>query len=118
MRMFSLTMCSGLALSVMSGSAFAQAADNQAAADDGNVLQEIIVTATKRAEPLQDISISVNAVSAAELTNRVIVSPSDLRIPGVQFVTNSARSNLSIRGVSSDGNPGFDQAVPVYIDGI
>jgi len=116
--MFSLTMCSGLALSVMSGSAFAQAADNQAAADDGNVLQEIIVTATKRAEPLQDISISVNAVSAAELTNRVIVSPSDLRIPGVQFVTNSARSNLSIRGVSSDGNPGFDQAVPVYIDGI
>jgi len=111
-------MCSGLALAAMSGTASAQTASEQAVADDGAVLQEIIVTATKRAERLQDVSISVNAVSSEQLANGAIVSPSDLRIPGVQFVTNSARSNLSIRGVSSDGNPGFDQAVPVYIDGI
>jgi len=111
---------SGIMLAVTSSPAFAQTepASDASSADDGSVLQEIVVTATKRAERLQNVSIAVSAVSSEDLANSAIVSPSDLKIPGVQFITQSSRSTLSIRGVSSAGNPGFDQAVPVYIDGV
>jgi len=121
MKAILLTMCSGIALSTASGAAFAQVATSSTGtttAPDTATLQDIVVTATKRPERVQDIPIAVDVLSASQLKSAAIVQPSDLKLPGVQFITDNGRSTLSIRGVGSAGNPGFDQAVPIYIDGV
>ncbi len=67
-------------------------------------IEEITVTATKRAESLEDIGIAVTAFTGDDLRAGNIVAPRDLfnRIPNVQLQTNSANGQmqLSVRGIS------------------
>ncbi|MDT9599182.1 TonB-dependent receptor [Sphingosinicella sp. GR2756] len=72
-----------------------------------DVSQEIIVTATKRAESVQDVPLSISVVTADEISKRGLVSAEDyLRgIPGVNQTTDPVGSSIIIRGLET--SPSF-----------
>ena len=65
-------------------------------------VEELIVTAQRVAESIQDVPIAVTALTDDMLADRQIINPSDLQLnaPNVSFsATNFGGSNLSIRGI-------------------
>jgi len=84
------------------------------------VLEEVIVTAQKREESLQDVPISVAAVSGDTITNRSIDSLSSLStsVPNLYITESQIDSTIQIRGVQTGANKGFEQSVAMYVDGI
>lgn len=70
---------------------------------NSKALEEVIVTATKRAESIQDVPISIAAITADEIDRRGLVSAEDyLRgIPGVNQTTDPVGSSIIIRGVET-----------------
>jgi iron complex outermembrane recepter protein len=87
------------------------------------VLEEIIVVAQKREENIQDIPISVTAMSALQIEQsgmQDIVKLTELD-PSVYFDTAQSfqRSSLKIRGIGTIGNTrSFEGAVGVFVDGV
>ena len=68
-------------------------------------LEEVIVTAQKRAESVQDVPIAITAFDEAAMQARQIVGVSDLRYtaPNVNYTkTNFTSSNFQIRGVGTN----------------
>lgn len=87
-------------------------------------IEEIVVTAQKRSESVQDVPISVSAFDAAALDAQQIDSFSDLQfnVPNVSFSKgNFAGSNFQIRGIgtlltATSGDSGVAQHVnDVYL---
>ncbi len=81
-------------------------ADTQPAGDSvqpDDKLQEIVVTAQKREQRLQDVPISISVVSANEINRRGLVSAEDyLRaIPGVNQTTRPQGQAIIIRGIET-----------------
>jgi iron complex outermembrane receptor protein len=114
---------------LLSASALAIAASLPACAlaqeEDGEVrLEEIIVTAQKRAQRLQDVPVSVTAVPADTLVANRITTVADLgyAVPNLQVRTVVGGSSLpsyTIRGLFTLGSsPGSDKGVALYIDGV
>jgi iron complex outermembrane recepter protein len=69
-------------------------------------LEEIVVTAQKRAERLQDVPVPVTAISAATLIgqNQLRLRDYYASVPGLSISSNNlGDSNLSIRGVTTGG---------------
>ncbi|MBL0924501.1 MAG: TonB-dependent receptor [Sphingomonadaceae bacterium] len=89
---------------------------------DSGALDEIVVTAQRRAENLQDVPISVTAFGADEVATARIQSLNDLasRIPGFSVNTFSqSRANPALRGGSSSLTaPGAEQAIGLFIDDV
>jgi len=89
-----------------------------------NVEDEIIVTATKRDESVQDVPISVTVVSPVQLENQGIASIKDLSSVASGFNIQSSQTetqgtSIRIRGVGTTGNNiGLESAVGVFIDGV
>ncbi|MFU8765692.1 MAG: TonB-dependent receptor, partial [Haliea sp.] len=90
----------------------------------GPALEEVIVTAQRRAENLQTVPISISALSAEELGMRSIESLGDLNAvaPNVMFRQNPGSrlvSTVAIRG-SVTGQPAIwmDSPVGLYLNGI
>lgn len=83
-------------------------------AASSNAIEEVIVSAQRRQESIQDVPIAVSAFSGTMLEDRQIINTSDLQMntPNVSFTaTNFGGSNLSIRGIgnlviSSSADPG------------
>ncbi len=84
------------------------------------MLEEVVVTAQKRVENLQDVPISVSAMSGEKVENDGITNLEELTlyIPNVNISQGQAQPNLYIRGVGSGTNAGFEQSVGMYIDGV
>src|SRR5216684_2320617 len=107
-----------LALSGAAGSSWAQ---QQAASQP--VLTEIIVTAQKREQNIQDVPISVIALSAQQLKEGGVTDIKNLQAltPGLT-VTSTTSENVTtarIRGIGTVGdNPGLESSVGVVIDGV
>lgn len=87
-------------------------------------LQEVVVTAQKREEKLQDVPISITAVSAEQIEDRGIKSLADLNAlaPNVTFRSSPGAkmiSVVSIRG-SVTGQPAIwvDPSVGLYLNGV
>ena len=85
-------------------------------------LEDIIVTATRRAERLQDVAISVSAFSQAKLDKQALRSIDDLTrfSPGVTFTRNGLAGNyndssnsIAIRGIDSSAGAA---TTGIYID--
>ena len=100
----------------------AEPADAPAA--DAAGIEEIVVTARKRAENLQDTPLAVSAISGEELANLGVVDTNDISAlaPNAYFTQTSggiANLALAIRGVGS-AEPALirDSGVGIYVDGV
>jgi len=65
-------------------------------------IEEVIVTAQRTEESIQDVPIAVTALTGDMLADRQIINPSDiqLNVPNVSFsATNFGGQNFSIRGI-------------------
>ena len=84
------------------------------------VLEEIVVTAQKRAESIQDVPISVAAISGEKIAQAGINDMMDLSasIPNVKITDAVNNSNIYIRGIGSGIDRGLEQSVGMFIDGI
>lgn len=111
--------CAG-ALVVTSMPAQAQTASTAAAAREGSAVSEVVVTATRRPEKLQDVPLSVTAVSQKELTAKGIVGYEALarETPGVVLNRPSANfNNFTARGIATNGyGANLQSTVAIYID--
>lgn len=80
-------------------------------------LQPVIVTATRRAEPINRVPISIQALSGKTINDLAIQTFSDLvtHVPGVTLLpaTVGTMSNVAIRGIYSASNAATTE---VYID--
>ena len=90
------------------------------AQDPEGIMEEIIVTATKRAESLQDVAIAISVVDGRRIDALNINTLDDLTvlIPTVMMSEAQAATNIYIRGIGSGQNYGFEQSVGMFIDGV
>ncbi len=84
---------------------------------------EIIVTATKRAQTLQEVPIAVSVTSAKTMDRAKILDIVDLQsvVPSLRVtqLQNSAQTNFTIRGFGNGANnAGIEPSVGVFIDGV
>ena len=83
-------------------------------------LEEIIVTATKREESLQEIPISIVAQTGEQLNELNLVNPVDMAtfIPNLTMRDTVIGIATVMRGVgTTGGNPAFEPSVASFIDG-
>src|SRR5690606_31469690 len=101
-------------------------AQDQDAESSGGI-QEIVVTAQKRAEDVQDVPIATSAFNAATLQERAVgnvsalsgITPNVTLDASTPFSGSSAVLGATIRGIgSSDFAFNIDPAVGVYLDGV
>lgn len=102
--------------------ASATAADQQDASRPNENAPEgdVIITARKRSERLQDVPLSVAAVSGQTMQQQGIRKIEDLqtKVPNFKMTETGIGSQIAIRGIFSGVNQGFEQSVGTYIDGI
>jgi len=84
------------------------------------VLEEVLVTATLRTESLQDVPVSVSAIAGEKMQEAGIDKIEDLQayVPNLSMSETGIGTNIYIRGIGSGINPGFEQSVGMYFDGI
>lgn len=103
----------------VSASALAQEAARRDA--PGEALQSVIVTAQKRAEPMQKTPVAINTVDAKAIENQRIVAFDDLTrvAPSMTVTQNSTNSSVSLRGVGTQSvSIGVESAVSVIVDDV
>jgi iron complex outermembrane recepter protein len=84
-------------------------------------LEEIVVTAQKRSENLQDVPVAITAVSAARLAAANITSAADIGAvtPSLSLTQTAGTLQPHIRGVgTSSSGPGVENPVAMYLDGV
>lgn len=112
--------CAALAVTTLTVPTLVAAADADPAADAQ--LQEVVVTATRRAERLQDVPLSVTAISGEQLSAAGFQNLQDIQYQSssVQFGVSPNDSGFRLRGVGSAG--GFtsssEQNVGTVVDGV
>jgi outer membrane receptor protein involved in Fe transport len=84
------------------------------------VLEEVVVTAQQRAESLQDVPVSVAAITAEKMSDAGVVDLQGLSeyVPNFTINETGISTTITIRGISSGINPGFEQSVGMYNDGV
>lgn len=95
----------------------------QTPAESSATFGEIIVTAQKREQNLQDVPVVVTAVSAQLLHDTGVKDIKDLTVltPGLLVTSSSSEASTTarIRGIGTVGdNPGLESSVGVVIDGV
>ena len=83
-------------------------------------LEEVIVTAQRTEQSLQDVPIAVTALSSDDLDTKQVITFSDLQlnVPGLNFgQTNFGAASVNLRGIGrlSTGNS-FDQSVSYHVN--
>lgn len=94
-------------------------AEGPGAAGTGGLVEEIVVTARKREESLQDVPIAITAVTGDSIQARGIENLEDLSqtVPNLFVSENTTVDQIGIRGLFSGSNFGFEQAVGQIVDG-
>jgi iron complex outermembrane recepter protein len=89
-------------------------------AEESFALEEIVVTAQKRAQSLQDVPISVAAMDGDKMAEAGIENLQDLSayVPSLKIVDGGLVPQMYIRGIGSGSNQGFEQSVGTYSDGV
>lgn len=99
----------------------ASAATAAAASNDQGTVAEVVVTATKKSESLQNVPISVSAVSGKTLQTRGFVEMTDLQSATPNLEINQTNGNyvVTVRGLGTGaGNFAFEQSVGEFVDGV
>lgn len=83
-------------------------------------LEEVIVTAQKREQSLQDVPISITAIGGERIQDAAINSFNDLDnyVPNFGVSENAIATSISMRGISVGANQSFEQSVGTFVDGI
>lgn len=85
------------------------AAEPATSRDEGRLIEEVVVTAQKRLERLQDVPVPVSVVDAGALmeSNQVRLQDYYTRLPGLSLTTDTyGQPSLAIRGLTTGtGNP-------------
>jgi iron complex outermembrane receptor protein len=117
---YKLATCSlAIAVSTISTAALAQDAGD--AVDDSSGANEIVVTAQKRDERLQDVPIAVTAFTPDQLTQSGISDVLELAAvtPSLLITEGSSAAQPYIRGVGGRNiTPGNEATTAVYVDGV
>lgn len=84
------------------------------------ILEEVLVTSQKRVQTLQEVPISVAAVTGDKIERMGVENLEDLTayVPNIHFTETGLSTQMRIRGIGSDNSQGFEQSVGVYKDGI
>lgn len=111
-----LASASALAFGLFAADA-ARAAENEGSA----TIEEVIVTATKRAESLQKVPVAITAVTGDQLADRGVESFAELArlVPGVVQSGSSQFSKFTVRGIQTSNttsSSGEQKPVAVYLD--
>jgi iron complex outermembrane receptor protein len=91
----------------------------EATQEDG--VGDIVVTARRRDERLQDVPISITAIDGDQLTKSGITNTRELTqsVPALNFRSTGIGTQPVIRGVGSRGtSPGDESNVAIYVDGV
>jgi len=97
------------------------AAGGSSPGQDNSGLTDIIVTAQKRTERLQDVPVAVTALAGQALQEANISDTKALSavVPSLNFTHTASFAQTFIRGVGSRGaSAGDEQIVPIYVDGV
>lgn len=89
--------------------------------ETGMQLEEIIVTAQRREESLQEIPVAVTAISAENLASQGVTQTANVSqaVPSVQFTTAGGSGLFYVRGVGNiNGGIGEEGANAFYIDNV
>lgn len=102
----------------LAGQSQAQTSNNSVATDS---LEEVVVTATKRAQSIAQIPASISAVSAEDMEAKGQRDLSDLggAVPGLQVSPDNTDISVTIRGVGhSLYSPAAENSVALHLDGV
>lgn len=87
----------------------------------GQTIEEIVVTAQKRAQAVQDIPIAITALDSDALERSQIENVNDLMnfVPNLQFGNFSSTATAAIRGIGyTNTTAGGDPGVALHLDGV
>ncbi len=120
---FTTTALALAGVSLLATAAVAQDTAPQASGSDMAGLEEIVVTAQRRAESLQKVPVAVTAISSEQLDTLRVTNVKNLAglAPSLQIQTQGLQSNpsIAIRGVASGvSNNAVDPKVGIYLDGV
>jgi outer membrane receptor protein involved in Fe transport len=106
---FSLQFASALGIGVLSTTAYSQP-----------ILEEVLVTASKRVQGMQDVPIALSVMNSEKIADQGIGDLEEMAVfmPNVHIAEGGAGDQLFIRGVGSGINYGFEQSVGTFIDGV
>ena len=111
-----------LSLLAFSGSARGQtAAETSSAPDDGAKLEEVVVTAEKRGESIQNVPISMTALTGDSLRESGVTNATELgdRVPSLAIGNNGDSIEIFVRGIGSTNDTEVgDPAVAFNVDGV
>ncbi|TPD59246.1 TonB-dependent receptor [Emcibacter nanhaiensis] len=109
----------GVSMAVLTQAGYAE---EQAEGENTFAIEEIVITAQRKAESLQEASISVDAVNGAKLLKKGIANAKDLNksVPALTIADGGgATSAIFIRGVGNRTTSSYiDPAVAVSYDGV
>src|SRR5688572_15286287 len=113
-------LCQTILLSSVATDTVAYSEDD---AQSARSLEEVVVTARKREESLQDVPVAVAVVSQEQLRNNVASDLSKVGELAPQVSMSQGGSGtgavITVRGVSSASNDsGLDQSVAIEVDGV
>ena len=109
-----------LAAIVAPGAAFAAEAAAEAVPQTGASLEEVVVTAQRRSETMQDVPIAVTALTGASLQAKGVTDLTSLGqlTPGLNVQLQAGNLRPTIRGVGGPVAQGVDSSVATFIDGV
>jgi outer membrane receptor protein involved in Fe transport len=90
------------------------------AQDNTRALEEIVVTAAYREQGLQDVPVSISAVTGETMVQAAIQKAEDIQflVPNFTLTETGIGTNAFVRGIGSGINQAFEQSVGTYIDGV
>ena len=108
-------------LACVAGASLAPAHAETAPAEESAGVGDIIVTAQRREERLQEVPLAISAFTGDSLQEQGINSTKDLTqvAPGLNFTQSSFSPQPTIRGIGTRGVSASEESVvPVYVDGV
>ena len=125
MKATNLLCLSAAALAISAAAAFPASAQSAPDSADQEKAKEappeIIVTAERREENLQDVPIAATALTGDQLDGKAVQSLEDLQYaaPSVSITDQGLTQSVNLRGIGiASGSPAVANGVATYIDGI